>query len=133
LRLIFQEKKNSLNYDKLCKCLIQGAEESKNYLFPTLHKTVYNLLDVVNMSDFLIVFYEYAECAFVDLTMDYDVRRTPSISFLCGPEEGFSENEIGQFQRTRVYTVRLHSLILKSIDVIFYAGIVLSALIEKKL
>lgn len=124
------KQKTSLSFEKLNQYIIQGAEESKNYCFPTLVNKIITIPELLLSNKKILLLYEKATINIQEYTKSLyteEVTENNTINFLCGPEEGFTEKELsGLLSAKNIYSYSLHNVILKSIDTIFYISILLS-------
>lgn len=123
------KKERNFSFAKLNQYIIQGAEESKNYLFPVLENKIMTISEILSSNKQILLLYEKAATNIQEYSKNYDQKNIndQSISFLCGPEEGFTKEELETLLSSKnIHPYSLHNVILKSIDTIFYTSILLS-------
>jgi RsmE family RNA methyltransferase len=112
-------EKDYLRFEKL---MIQGCEQGKQYTIPRFNKNALSIPELVNKQEKLYWFYEQGELLPMVLQNNYIEEK--EYSFLCGPERGYSQEEITILQKiTKYQSIRLSSSILRSVDAIQFASI----------
>lgn len=99
------------------KLIIAGAEISKRYYIPILHKRIATLDDVIiesKKSDLFLWINEQGENTINNLV--FDIKNKKNIGILVAPEGGFKENEEEKIKFA--YKMKLTSMILRSSDAI---------------
>lgn len=117
-------KRSSIIFDKLQQCIIQGAEESKNFEFPCLNKKILLLEELREINHHILFCYEKSAKKLGNM-LNYSF--SSDLGFFCGPEQGFKKEEVEfLLSSNNMIDVSLHQAVLKSIDVLFHVAIFLS-------
>lgn len=112
--------------EKFRKLLIQGCQEGKQFILPSMFFTYQSLDDVIQQGvSQLYWFYEKGN----KLNIQDNIQKAESYSFVCGPEKGFSNREILLLENHFPHlSIKLNQYILRSIDIINFGTTLFSSL-----
>jgi RsmE family RNA methyltransferase len=116
------------DYIRFRKLIVQGCEEGRQYVIPTLVPSLKKISDLVCEEPCLYWFYEKG----IPLGDNIEnINNKDDISFICGPERGFSIEEITLLSKYQSKnSIKLSQSTLRSVDVIYFASIFFSAMNE---
>jgi RsmE family RNA methyltransferase len=120
------EHYSSQDIEKFRKLLIQGCQEGKQFILPSMFFTYQSLDSVIQQGvSPLYWFYEHGN----KLNIQDNIQKAESYSFVCGPEKGFSNREILLLQNHFPHlSIKLNQYILRSIDIINFGTTLFSSL-----
>jgi RsmE family RNA methyltransferase len=113
------------DYARFLKILIQGCEEGKQYQIPILNKETITISKILEQNTSLYWFYENGN----PLNSIFNMPLSEEYAFICGPERGFSNEEIILLNNNKeAHSIKLSKSILRSIDTIHFASILFKSI-----
>ena len=114
------------DYIRFEKLIIQGCEQGRQYQIPIFNKKNISIRDLILKEERLFWFYEQGDSL---LSVLLENKLLLEYAFLCGPERGYSTNEINMLKENLSFqAIRLSNFILRSVDVINFASVVLRSI-----
>lgn len=114
------------DYIRFNKLMIQGCEQGKQYKIPFLHNNYISMEDLINKTEGIYWFYDQGN-GLESLLLQSNINQ--KYSFLCGPERGYSINEVSILKKANnFYSLKLSNYILRSVDVVSFASILFKSL-----
>lgn len=100
-------------YDRFHKILKSASEQSKRFFIPILHEPIlFENFETFFNKDNTIIAFENADIYMKDTLKKYELKENNFI--VCGPEGGFSDNEIKFFKKNEYKLFRITDNILRS-------------------
>lgn len=114
------------DYFRFEKLMIQGCEQGRAYHIPLLIKKIITIEEMIQKEKNLYWFYEQG----VSLNKIFEEEFiSQEYAFLCGPERGFSNEEVDVLKNVEHYhPIKLSHYVLRSIDVIKFASILFKSI-----
>lgn len=110
------------NFDRLEKILISGCEQGKQYFIPKINKNIISFNEMIEKNKNNLIWFDEKGFSLKDkIKNDENFLNKNEYIYTCGPEAGFSENELNILNKDlNKNCISLGKSILRSCDTICF-------------